>query len=471
MPFVNSVRGTFGPQSRLKRTGSLFDITGGSISTGGGYRIHAFTTIGLSTFDASVIPSSSSAEMFVWGAGGGGGNAGGWSFGAPAGGGGSAQGSFTLTPNTYQIMVGANGQYSSQNSSPTTRACCARNQGGGAPSKATDGDNRYGGSGGGLSGIFKGSYDVAGAVVSAGGGGGGGSSRAGTGNVGGAGGGTNGADGSAPYDGQSERRGRGGSQTGSTQPLSGQDPNFQPGQLLGGCIDGYGGGGGGGWWGGSGGTYTEDDTMGGGGGGSGYLKSGEASGTLYTGSGQTPGNSGGTYRSSYGYNAGDGGGVSGDGNRGLVVIRYLIQQSKYPMILKTNEHIFTTSKKEDCVSKRILIKHTSDLPPSSRWDYQKEMTIDDVVFWEVIHEECGGISAYAAITPYAEFYMIHFGFDIEKNHGVRLRTYVEHPKPNDVEVFYGKWAQKKLISRLEYFGIAVYPKEVWVDQQDVWFYE
>lgn len=299
-------------------------ISGGSVSESGGYRIHSFTTPGIANFDSSAFGASISVEFFVWGGGGGGGNAGGWSYGAVGGGGGAAQGSFVTTVGSnYQIMVGSNGQYSSQNSSQSTRACCERNFGGGGPSKVTDGDNRYTGSGGGLSGIFKNTYNVDGAVVIAGGGGGGGASRAGTGNVGGAGGGSNGADGSAPYDGQSERRGRGGTQTGSTQPNGGQHPSFQPGQLLGGAIDGYGGGGGGGWWGGSSGTYTEQNTMGGGGGGSGYLKPGEASGTLYTGSGQTPGNSGGTYRTSYGYGAGDGAGIAGDGGRGLVVLRYI----------------------------------------------------------------------------------------------------------------------------------------------------
>jgi hypothetical protein len=45
MPFINSVRGSFGPQSGKGRAGPNFLlITGGSITTGGGYRIHTFTS-------------------------------------------------------------------------------------------------------------------------------------------------------------------------------------------------------------------------------------------------------------------------------------------------------------------------------------------------------------------------------------------------------------------------------------------
>jgi len=44
MPFINSVRGNFGAQGKLKsRLGRLgSNSTGGSITTSGGYRIHTF---------------------------------------------------------------------------------------------------------------------------------------------------------------------------------------------------------------------------------------------------------------------------------------------------------------------------------------------------------------------------------------------------------------------------------------------
>ena len=47
MPFINSVRGSFGAISGKGRTGpNKLLITGGSITTGGGYRIHTFTSSG-----------------------------------------------------------------------------------------------------------------------------------------------------------------------------------------------------------------------------------------------------------------------------------------------------------------------------------------------------------------------------------------------------------------------------------------
>ena len=57
MPFVSSVRGSYGVQSRRPRqTGRIgTGSTGGTITTAGGYRIHTFTAVGSSTFTISNI--------------------------------------------------------------------------------------------------------------------------------------------------------------------------------------------------------------------------------------------------------------------------------------------------------------------------------------------------------------------------------------------------------------------------------
>ena len=59
MPFVSSVRGTFGSQSRLRKnwnSAMLSQVTGGSITTAGGYRIHRFDyTGGTQTFTPYAI--------------------------------------------------------------------------------------------------------------------------------------------------------------------------------------------------------------------------------------------------------------------------------------------------------------------------------------------------------------------------------------------------------------------------------
>ena len=299
--------------------------TGGTVTqtTEGGitYNVHTFTTPGQSNFVLTSIGSVPELEVYAYGAGGGGGQPGGWTYGARGGAGGYAAGTVPVsTAKTYVVMVGGGG--CNAQGSNNGIGSLSFTAGGGAPSRPDSGDNRYGGQGGGLSGFFdNGSYTAGNAILIAGGGGAGGSSRAGEGNVGGAGGGSNGSDGSAPYDGQSERRGRGGTPSGIALPNGGNSTN--PAQLTGGVTSVYGGGGGGGWWGGSGGTYQESNTMGGGGGGSGYAHPSKTSNSsLATGNGPTP-------PSGVAKPAGvaDGGQVSGNGGNGIVIVRYAVARA------------------------------------------------------------------------------------------------------------------------------------------------
>jgi len=105
MPFVSSVRGSFGAQSRLRgNVLTLSTSTGGTITTVGGYRIHSFTTTGNSTFTASgpgtveyliVASGASTAESQGNGRWGGGGA------------GGLLSGSSAVSAQNYTISVGA----------------------------------------------------------------------------------------------------------------------------------------------------------------------------------------------------------------------------------------------------------------------------------------------------------------------------------------------------------------------------
>jgi len=248
-------------------------------------------------------------EVYCWGAGGGGGQAGGWGFGAPGGAGGAAFGIMPLSASTsFVVMVGGPG-VTNGTTSPA---------GGGGP-VIGGADNRYGASGGGLSGLFLNTYTQANALVVAGGGGGGGSSRAGTGNQGGAGGGTNGENGYSPYDGKTSWQGLGGTQSAAGGVIN--NSSSGQGALQGGTCtagSGYGGGGGGGYWGGSGGGYSESNTMSGGGGGSGYIWPGLVAGTLSAGVATTAGDSTNPLRGSYG----NAGAVASTGTQGVVIIRY-----------------------------------------------------------------------------------------------------------------------------------------------------
>jgi hypothetical protein len=296
------------------------NATGGTITqeteSGITYNVHTFSTPGQATFTVTQLGTTPYVEIFAYGAGGGGGQVGGWSFGSYGGAGGFATARHPLTiAKSYAVMVGGGGA----NAEGTNNGLSSNvfTAGGGAPSRPDTGDDRYGGQGGGLSGFFDdNTYNAANAILIAGGGGGGGSSRAQIGNIGGAGGGLVGEDGRAPYDGQTGRRGRGGTQTGIVLPDGGNSTN--PTQLAGGITSAYGGGGGGGWWGGSAGTYSEPNTMGGGGGGSSYAHPTKTVfSSLESGSGLYPPQAG--YRNT---SQAFGGLVASPGGNGIVVIRY-----------------------------------------------------------------------------------------------------------------------------------------------------
>ena len=110
MPFVSSVRGNYAAGKR--RAGDLASkllISGGTITSAGGYRIHTFTTVGASTFNVSPFGLGlSSVEYLVIGGG-----AGATAMSHHGGGGGAGayySGSFTAPGiASYAVTVGAGG--------------------------------------------------------------------------------------------------------------------------------------------------------------------------------------------------------------------------------------------------------------------------------------------------------------------------------------------------------------------------
>ena len=94
------------------------------------------------------------------------------------------------------------------------------------------------------------------------------------------------------------------------------------------------------------------------------------------------------------------------------------------------------------------------LPPKTNWDYQREMTIEDVDLWEVIVE--AGYGVYAAWSPYAEFYLI------------KPPSWISSL---DIETFYGPGANKQVMRRMKELGIPFTPNKIWVDNEDMWLYE
>lgn len=297
-------------------------------------------------------------QIYVWGAGGGGGNSGGWARGSYGGGGGFASGKLVVKAgDVYQITVGGGGfaRVGGEGNGYT-----GYTEGGGGSPVGTTGDNRYGGWGGGLSGVFLNNsyisftalqqitqapvYNSSTSVIIAGGGGGGGSgskicqtTRGYALMNGGAGGGITGQRGASPgstgilcysqFSTTNPSGGAGGTQTAPGCP--GYGPNrvqtaavaqqFLGGKIIG-AIAPYGGAGGGGWFGGGVGGYNDTPgIMAAGGGGSGYINQSLVfCGNLVTGCYATPGCNTSVYRGT----AGAGGSINSTGANGRVVITY-----------------------------------------------------------------------------------------------------------------------------------------------------
>jgi hypothetical protein len=91
-----------------------------------------------------------------------------------------------------------------------------------------------------------------------------------------------------------------------------------------------------------------------------------------------------------------------------------------------------------------------EVPPNPKWDYSRELGIEDVDIWEVIWEAGGGNGVYAAWCPYAEFYM------------VLIR--------GNAEYYYGPLAEKKVQKRMKELNIQVFTRPKWVDPEDMWLY-
>lgn len=299
MPFVSSIRSTFGAQSKQLKTPPYATI---SPSVGGVSSIllssasfFAFTTEGEYTV---TFPPNITFKAGVWGAGGAGAGSG-WSSSWSGGSGGYATGSIsTASVQTFKILVGEGG-YGPVTGPTGDGGFCVIGGGASSSPPPSGGDYQYSGGGGGFSGIFTGTDTIhttyiiensnyksatlqARAVLIAGGGGGGGnkSESGGQSFLGGHGGGSSGTGG---YRNGSLISSTAGTQSsvGSIQSGSSWSPDPQttfnaygvPSRMQAGPGSGgtYGGGGGGGYFGGTTSIDQPNGQMGGGGGGSGYF--------------------------------------------------------------------------------------------------------------------------------------------------------------------------------------------------------
>ena len=108
------------------------------------------------------------------------------------------------------------------------------------------------------------------------------------------------------------------------------------------------------------------------------------------------------------------------------------------------------------------------LPPRVDWDYNREMTIEDVDLWECIYEASAGIGVYAAWLPYAEFYMITTGFDYDSG----LMFYgPQHYNYKKIETYYAAGAQQRVQQRMRELDIPFSLKTHYIDPDDMWIYQ
>jgi hypothetical protein len=102
-------------------------------------------------------------------------------------------------------------------------------------------------------------------------------------------------------------------------------------------------------------------------------------------------------------------------------------------------------------------------PPQTQWIYDREMTIEDVDIWEVLHEASGGLGVYVSWSPYAEFYLVTAGW-----HPIGPNDYVN---PRKIETYYGAGAQYKVMQRAGELGMPLETHKIWVDDSDLWLYQ
>lgn len=107
------------------------------------------------------------------------------------------------------------------------------------------------------------------------------------------------------------------------------------------------------------------------------------------------------------------------------------------------------------------------LPPSKKWDYSRELQIEDVNIWEVICEESNGLGLYASWDPYAEFFFVTKGLDTRN----QIRIINDIPYYDRlIETFYGPQAQQKATNLAVSLGMHIWSRSVWVDDEDMWLH-
>ena len=128
---------------------------------------------------------------------------------------------------------------------------------------------------------------------------------------------------------------------------------------------------------------------------------------------------------------------------------------------KTTKNILVTPWEDEAFSNLNLMNSEKLIfPNNTKWDYSRELQIEDVMLWEQIYYLSGGLGFYASYEPYAEFYMITY------NSGKG-----SYNNPNlGIETFYGIGSEVKAYKRAKELGMIVAINQVWVEPEDMWLH-
>jgi hypothetical protein len=113
---------------------------------------------------------------------------------------------------------------------------------------------------------------------------------------------------------------------------------------------------------------------------------------------------------------------------------------------------------EEVYNSNFMDSNTIVSPKKGKWDYKRELKIEDVEIWEVLYEDTLGWAIYAAWNPYAEFYMI--------------RCPIDHANGTSVyNTYYGAGSQDQIVKFMLENNIHINFNKIWVEPDEMWLYQ
>ena len=133
---------------------------------------------------------------------------------------------------------------------------------------------------------------------------------------------------------------------------------------------------------------------------------------------------------------------------------------------KTTKNILQLPDQDELFDPNWMDSNSLITPPTTEWDYSRELHVEDVEVWEVLYEATGGMGVYAAWSPFAEYYMITNGFT---NHYKVINGFIYPSRV--VETYYGPGSQREVENRAKQLGMLLGKHAVWIHPNDMWLYD